>query len=59
MEKNKSELAKEYFLNGANCAQAVFVAFCDLFGMDEALALRLSSSFGGGIVPYCSSIAVL
>ena len=46
---SRSERAVALFLDGCNCAQAVFVAFCDLFGMDEALALRLSSSFGGGI----------
>ena len=34
---------------GYNCAQAVFVAFCDVTGMDEAAALRISSSFGGGM----------
>ena len=45
----RSEKAVELFLDGCNCAQAVFVAFCDLFDMDEKLALRISSSFGGGI----------
>ncbi len=45
----RSERAIALFLEGANCAQAVFAAFADLFGMDEKLALRLSSSFGGGI----------
>ena len=44
---NHAELAKEYFLKGYNCAQAVFVAFCDVTGMSEETALRLSSSFGG------------
>ncbi len=45
----RSEKAIELFLNGCNCAQAVFAAFADLVGVDEALALRLSSSFGGGV----------
>ena len=45
----RSERAIALFLEGANCAQAVFAAFADLFGMDEKLALRISSSFGGGI----------
>lgn len=43
------EKAIELFLAGANCAQAVFVAFAPLTGLDEQTALRLSSSFGGGI----------
>ena len=37
------------FLDGYNCAQSVFTAFCDLHGMDEKEALRLGSSFGGGM----------
>ncbi len=45
----RSERAVDLFLQGCNCAQAVFAAFTDLIGMDEAMALRLSSSFGGGI----------
>ena len=41
--------AKRLFLEGYNCAQAVFCAFCDLTGMDIDAAARLSSSFGGGM----------
>lgn len=43
------EKAVELFYKGYNCAQSVFAAFCDVTGMAEAEALRLSSSFGGGI----------
>ena len=46
---NRSEKAVALFESGYNCAQAVFVAFADVVGMDEAAALRLSSSFGGGV----------
>ena len=45
----RSEKAIELFLDGCNCAQAVFAAFADLVGVKEAQALRLSSSFGGGV----------
>ena len=45
----RSDLAREYFLKGYNCSQAVVMAFSDLMGMDEKTAVRLSSSFGGGI----------
>ena len=45
----KSRIAKEYYLQGYNCAQAVFTAFHEEMGMDEDFALRLSSSFGGGM----------
>ena len=42
-------VAEQLFLKGYNCAQAVFMAFCDVTGMDEKTALQLSSSFGGGM----------
>lgn len=41
--------AHELFLEGCNCSQAVFCAFCDLFGMEPDVALKLSSGFGGGM----------
>ena len=41
--------AAELFLSGRNCAQAIVVAFCDVTGLDEAFAAKLSSSFGGGM----------
>ena len=43
------EKAIEYFRAGYNCAQSVFAAFCDVTGYSEEDALRLSSSFGGGM----------
>ena len=41
--------AGELFLNGCNCAQAVFLAFSDVTGIDEKTAAKLSSPFGGGM----------
>ena len=43
------EKAVQAFTDGANCAQAVVLAFKDELGMDEKTAARLASSFGGGI----------
>lgn len=43
------EIAKNLFLEGYNCAQAVFAAFCDVTGMEMKTALQLASSFGGGM----------
>ncbi len=37
------------FLEGYNCAQAVFCAFTDVTGFSSPEAARLSSSFGGGM----------
>lgn len=44
-----SDKAVEYFESGYNCAQAVFLTFAPLFGIDKDTALKLSSSFGGGM----------
>lgn len=46
---DRSERAYRLFLEGCNCSQAVFAAFSDLIGLDEKTALKLSSSFGGGM----------
>ena len=46
---NHKEKAIKNFEDGYNCAQAVFLAFCDVTGLDEKTALTLSSSFGGGM----------
>lgn len=48
-EKSHPEIAEALFLEGYNCAQSVFCAFCDVTGLEMETALKLSSSFGGGI----------
>ena len=45
----RSEKAVELFKEGYNCSQAVFVAFADLYNIDQEMALKLSASFGGGM----------
>ncbi len=45
----KVERAKELFLEGYNCAQAVVGAFCEDVGMDFDTAIKISSSFGAGM----------
>lgn len=42
-------IAERLFKEGCNCSQAVFAAFAKEIGLEKELALRLSSSFGGGI----------
>lgn len=49
MEYGHADKACELFAGGLNCAQSVFVAFTDVTGIDKDLAMRLSSSFGGGM----------
>ena len=46
--KTKAEVAKELFLEGYNCSQSVFGAFCEDFGISKETGLVLSSGFGGG-----------
>ena len=36
-------------MEGKNCSQAVFVAFAEDCGIDEKTAMKISSSFGGGM----------
>ena len=48
-EKTHSERAMSYFKEGYNCSQSVFMAFCDEYNMDSEMALKISSSFGGGM----------
>lgn len=43
------EKARELFMEGYNCAQAVACAFCDVTGLEIDEAARMSSSFGGGL----------
>lgn len=45
---SKTDKALELFSNNFNCSQAVFAAFAPDFGLDEKLALKLATSFGGG-----------
>ena len=45
----KKDKAMELFLEGYNCSQAVFGAFCEDLGLDSETALKLSSSFGAGM----------
>ena len=50
MEKiNHAEKAKSLFQSGYNCCQAVLCAYADELGLDETTALKIASSFGGGM----------
>ena len=41
--------AMDLFRNGYNCAQSVFGAFASSLGLDFETAVKIASSFGGGI----------
>ncbi len=46
---SKEQIARQNFRNGYNCAQSVFLAYAQDYGLDNETALKLSSSFGGGM----------
>lgn len=46
---NRVEIAKVKHKCGYNCSQAVFCTYCDLFGIDEETAFKLSEGFGSGM----------
>lgn len=48
-DMTRKEAAMANFMKGYNCSQSVVLAFADMIPIDEALLLKLSSSFGGGI----------
>ena len=45
---NHTDKAQEYFSNNFNCSQAVFTTFATEMGIDEELALKIATQFGGG-----------
>ncbi|MBE5744534.1 MAG: C_GCAxxG_C_C family protein [Clostridiales bacterium] len=46
---SRAERAKEYFLQGFACSQAVALAFADIIGIDETAIRKLMLPFGGGV----------
>ena len=47
--EQRVQRAVEYFMKGYGCGQSVVAAFADLYGMDEATALKVGNGFGGGV----------
>ena len=45
----RADKARELFVGGYNCSQAVIGAFADLYGFDTAQALKISEALGGGL----------
>lgn len=46
---SRVERAKEYFMQGYACSQAVALAFSDLIEMEEEMIAKLTLPFGGGL----------
>lgn len=47
--EERKQRAVDNFIAGYNCAQSVFLAYSDLFEIDDKLAKRISAPFGGGM----------
>ena len=48
-QQERIELAMNNFKGGMNCCQSVVTAFADIYSIPQDIALKVSSSFGGGI----------
>ncbi len=46
---SRAERAKEKFLHGYACSQAVALAFSDIMGLEEGALSKLTLPFGGGM----------
>jgi C_GCAxxG_C_C family probable redox protein len=46
---SRAERAKEYFLQGYACSQAVVLAFSDAIGLEEDTIKKIMLPFGGGV----------
>lgn len=44
-----AEYAVDCYNNGCSCAQAVFTTFCEEYGIDKKLGLKIACPFGGGM----------
>lgn len=45
----RADKARDMFLQGYNCCQAVVGAFADLYGFDAVTAMKFAEGFGGGL----------
>ncbi len=46
---SRAEQAKSFFIQGYNCAQSVYMAYADLFGIDAKQAAIIAAPLGGGM----------
>ena len=46
---SKVEQAVSYFQKGFSCSQSIVASYCTEFGLNERIALKLATGFGGGM----------
>ena len=49
IEERVEKAGRLFKEEGYNCCQAVVLAYCDVFGLDEKTTASLTSGFGGGM----------
>ena len=49
LEERVEKAGRLFKEGGYNCCQAVVLAYCDVFGLEEKTAASISSGFGGGM----------
>ena len=47
--EERAQKAINFFEQGYNCSQSVLMAYADLYGIDQEMATKFASSFGGGM----------
>ena len=47
--EERAERARNYFLEGYNCAQSVLLAYADFTNLDHTTAATIAAPFGGGM----------
>ena len=47
--QERAERARQYFLEGYNCAQAVFLTYQDFTPLDPTTVATIAAPFGGGM----------
>lgn len=60
--EKRAQKAKQNFLDGYNCCQAVLLAFSDIFGADELTIATIASGFGGGMArmrEVCGTVSAM
>lgn len=60
--RERSEKARQNFLDGYNCCQAVLLAFDDVLGADADMLSAVASGFGGGMArmrEVCGTVSAM
>ena len=62
MQKSRVELAIAKHDNGYNCCQAVVCTYCDMFGIKEQEAFRMTEALGlglAGLMETCGAVSAM